>query len=542
MIADIALSACTGCGTCVSNCNMDVFRLETHQEEVAMCTAACPAGIPMRRYIHALRHDDLKEAFDVIKQYLPFPAITGRVCFHPCETGCARNDVDEAVNINSLERYVGDYWLEEKAIPVRRQYVAKIAVVGSGPAGLSCAYFLTHMGYPVTVFEAMDELGGMLRYGIPAFRLPRDVLDTQIAYIRDMGVEFKTNTTIGKDLTLEDLRASSYRSVFFAVGAQLSSKLSIEGSDLDGVAWGLEFLRNVNLKRQPRISGDVLVIGGGDVAMDVAATALRMGANSVQMICLESETEMPARKLCVKEALEDGVVIHPSWGPTMIHGKDGKVVGVEFRRCVSVRNAAGAFGPVFDESVTTFIKADMVIFAIGQKADLSLLPKEITRTGRGSIVVDPITMATSSAGVFAGGDAASGIGTASVVESIRDGREAAISIHRHLHGESVKEGRGTAISVLKRSPKEGMPALPRQVATDLPATQRKASFKEVTSGFTREMARREAQRCMTCGSKARISYQEDCMVCFECALGCPVNAVTVTFTPGFVEPVSGLSR
>ncbi len=513
---------------------MDVLRLDTCQEEASLCQASCPAGVDIRRYMHSLQHGNVEEAIGFIRETLPFPAVTGRVCFHPCETNCARKEVDEAVNINTLERFVADYWLKEKAKPALRLHVAKVAIVGSGPAGLSCAYFLTGMGYPVTVFESMAECGGMLRAGIAEHRLPRNILDAQIDYIREMGAEFKTGTTIGGDVTVEDLRDNGYKAVFFGVGTQLSSKLAIDGVDLEGVTWGLDFLRGVNLKRQAGISGNVLVIGGGDVAMDAASAALRMGAQKVEVVCLEAGSEMPAHEDSIKQAIDEGVDIHPCWGPKKIQGKDGKVTGVAFDRCVSVKDGEGMFCPSFDKGTNTFIKADTVIFAVGQRPDLALLPQEIKTTERGTIAADSITLETSVPGVFAGGDAVSG--PASVVESIRDGRTAAISVDRYLKGEDLKEGRKGAISSFPNSPKDGMPTIVRQVAPLLPVDRRRRNFREIKLGFSKDMALREAQRCMTCGSKARIAYNEDCMVCFECALSCPAKAVTVSFTPGFVAP------
>lgn len=525
-IEQIDLDRCTGCGICVEVCPLDTLRLDTLQEEFPPCWEACPAGVDIRGYLYLLNQSRLDEAIRLLREALPFPAVTGRVCFHPCESECARKEVDDTVNINCLERFVGDYWLREKAEALPRLHVAKVAIVGSGPAGLAAAYFLTKMGYRVTVFESMSELGGMLRVGILEYRLPRDVLDAQINYIKDMGVEFKTNTTIGKDLTIDDLKARGYKASFFAIGAQLSKKLKLDGAELDGVVWGLDFLRNINLKHEAKVKDRVLVIGGGDVAMDVALAALRLGAREVELACLESRDEMPAHKESAQQAVDEGVNINPSWGPKRILGKNGWVIGIELVRCTSVFDKKGRFNPSFDERATKSIETDMVILAIGQTSDLSLLPKGIKTTNEETIVVDPVTLETGVPGVFAGGDLV--LGPSSVVEAIAAGKRAATSIDCYLRGEDLKAGREKKeVNRVKKPPKEGIEEKAREATPLLPVDQRQRNFREVKPGFSEEMAMNEVQRCMTCGSKAYIAYPEDCMTCFSCEITCPYEAVDV---------------
>lgn len=524
MITAIDNTKCTGCGICVEICPLDTLGLDTFQEEIPPCQGACPAGVDIRGYLYLLKRGKLDEAIKLVRKALPFPAITGRVCFHPCESECARKEVDKAVNISCLERFIADYWLKERAPPSPRLHVAKIAIVGSGPAGLAAAYFLTKTGYRVTVFESLSETGGMLRAGMPEYRLPRDILDAQINYIRDMGVELRTNTTVGKDLTIDDLKDRGYKAVFLAIGTQLSRQLEVDGAELDGVQLGLDFLRDMNLKREARVKDRVLVIGGGDVAMDVALSALRLGAKEVEVACLESRDEMPAHKESVQQAVDEGVSINTCCGPKRILGKNGEVTSVELVRCISVFNKEGKFSPSFDEKTSKSIETDMVILAIGQTPDLSLLPKEIRMANGETVVVDPVTLETGIPGVFAGGDVVSG--PSSVVEAIAAGQRAATSIDCYLRCQDLQAGREKRINRVKKPPKEGIEERARELTPLLPVDQRNRNFKEVKIGFSEEMSMNEAQRCTTCGSLAYIPY-EDCMTCFQCELGCPYQAIDV---------------
>jgi len=521
-IARIDATLCNGCGTCVDSCPEDVIRLNSmpeDKEEIPACTAACPAGVNIRRYMHMLKLGMIDEAAGILRDSLPIPAVTGRVCPHPCESDCARKEVDQAVNINGIERFLGDYWLNERAQPVRKIYAGKIAVIGSGPAGLSCAYFLCRIGYPVTVFEALPVLGGMLRIGIPEYRLPRDVLDAQINYIRDMGVEFKTGVSIGHDVSFEELK-SKYDAVFIAVGTQLSRQTPLKGSDLEGFTSGLDFLRNVNLHHDKTVGKKVVVIGGGNVAVDVALTALRLGAQEVHLSCLEGMDEMPAFEEEMKQALDEGIKIHASWGPKHILGKNGKVTGIVLMSCTQVFDDNHVFSPSFDDQTITSLDADQVILAIGQQPDLSLLPEHV-------LTVNPVTMQTGIAEIFAGGDVVSS-GASSVVQAIAAGKRASVSIDRYLKGQPLTSDDDQKSPLVRKPPKDGITLWTRQTIPILNVKERIANFREVKGGFDEQMVNREAQRCMTCGSRAVITYPDDCMICLYCERDCPMQAIYVS--------------
>lgn len=529
MIEIVDPQLCNGCRLCLDTCPTDCFRLDTvvaDRAEQPPCQIACPAAVDMRRYLHLVREGMIDEAIEVLQECLPLASITGRVCPHPCETACARAEVDEAVNINSLERFVGDRWIAQVPAAVRRIYSAQVAVVGSGPAGLACAYFLARMGYPVTVFESMPEAGGMLRYGVPEFRLPRAVLTAQIEYLRSMGIGFRLSTPIGTQLTLDDLGAG-YQAVFVAIGASRSRKIELEGSELNGVLWGLEFLRTVNAGEPVAVAGKkVVVIGGGNVAMDTALTVNRLGASQVRMVCLESAATMPAYPEEKQQALDEGVVIDPCWGPRRIVGRDGVLTGIELVRCVRVTDGAGRFAPVFDETTSTVLEADLVILSIGQQADLSGLPADLRAGDAQTIRVDPLTLQTARAGVFAGGDAIGG--SATVVEAIGAGKRAALSIERYLKTQDLRAGRDVRPKRVMNPPRQGIPHIPRQATPWLAVSARLGNFAEVKRDFCDDTTRLEAQRCMTCGSRAVIAYPEDCQMCIFCERDCPTKAIHVS--------------
>jgi NADPH-dependent glutamate synthase beta subunit-like oxidoreductase/Pyruvate/2-oxoacid:ferredoxin oxidoreductase delta subunit len=528
---------CNGCGICVNSCSVDVLRLDTAaagKDDNPPCRTACPAGVDMRRYIHFLREGMMDEALEVLREELPLPAVTGRICPHPCETECARKEIDEAVNINSLERFLADKYLKEEAKPVRRIYAARVAVAGSGPAGLAAAWQLVKMGYPVTVFEASSRPGGMLRAGIPRYRLPEEVLDEQIGYIRKLGVEIKTGVAIGRDVTLSHLREEGFQAVFLAPGAQLSRRLDIPGADLEGVFGGLDYLRQVNSGSLSAFSGRVVVIGGGNVALDAALTALRLGASEVKLACLESGEEMPAYAEEIQQALEEGIEILCSWGPLSIAAAGSRVNGLELVKCTGVTDRQGKFNPVYDFSVTRRLEADHVILAVGQALDLSMVPEGIKTGAGGAIEVDPLTLETSKQGVFAGGDAAgtpagSPAGApASAVQAMAAGKRAAVSIDRYLTGLDLRLARPEKRGRVSKPPLEKIERLPRQAAAMVPASLRSRSFREVKAALSEDNMILEARRCTTCGSRAVIRYPDECMACDSCEQNCPQDAIYVS--------------
>lgn len=522
MINVIDQDKCIGCGTCFKSCSLDVFRLDTDQSKVSPCMAACPAGTDIRGYNALVQQGKLEEAAQKLRQANPFPGITGRICFHPCEKECARNAVDGAVNINAVEQFLGDLDLPEEQPAVR--HTAKVAVVGSGPAGLSCACFMARMGYPVTVFEAAPRPGGMLRYGIPAYRLPDAVVEAHVARLEALGVSFRCNTRIGKggDLALGDLRRRGYKAFLLAPGTSLSRRIAIEGAELPGVLWGVEFLRAVRGDHAPTFSGHVVVVGGGDVAVDAAISAKRLGASSVSMVSLESEAELPAYPHNIADARDEGIDFQCGWGPVRVEGTDA-VSGLAVKACLSVKDASGAFHPSFDEAQTRTIPADAVIFAIGQAADLDPFAEDVAITPRRTIETAAVTFETSRPDVFAAGDAASG--PASAIQAIAGGREAAFSMDRYLRGGQILANRAAVRETVDkdRLPGEGVLLSPRneRAVTDAPG------FGERRRGLDLHAVLAEGMRCMTCGAKARIAYNDDCMTCFTCELRCPAEAINV---------------
>ena len=530
MISSIDPEKCTGCGTCFKSCPLDVFRLDTEQREISPCTHACPAGTDIRACHYLLQQGRSEDALDVLKRTMPLPAVTGRVCFHPCESACTRKDVDEALNINALEQFLGDYDLHDAPRQPSVRHLARVAVAGSGPAGLSCAWFLASAGYPVTVFEALPEPGGMLRWGIPAYRLPGAVIEAQVSKLKALGVRFMCNVRIGAggDISLEDLKERGFRAVCVAPGTTFSRRANVPGEELRGVFHGVEFLRAVRAGRGGGtpvppdfpVSGTVLVIGGGDVAMDAAITAKLLGAAQVRICCLEAEDAMPAFPHNIADARARGVDIETGWGVMQVNGKEGRVCGLTLKRCLSVWDGAHAFRPVFDENDMREIEADAVIFAIGQASDLSFFP-DLEKASSSRIKADPVTFGTSVWNVFAAGDAVTG--PASVIRAIAGGREAAISIDRLMQGAHLHSERDEKRRIAENLPGEGILTAPRSERAAIPAE----GFRETRRGLDVIDALNESMRCMTCGAKARVTFRDDCMTCFFCELRCPSEAIDV---------------
>jgi len=479
------------------------------------CENTCPAGIDVNGYMLMASRGQLGEAYRRIKIKLPFPGVIGRVCPHPCEKECNRGKLDDPLAINNTKRFVADWvmknglpdYLKKQALPEKLPITKKekVAIVGSGPAGLSAAYFLIKKGYAVTVYEAADKAGGMMVQGVPQHRLPRNVVDWEITAIKKMGVEIKTNSPIGKGgISLDELK-KKYDAIFLAVGAQNSLKLNVPGEDAKGVISALPFLKGVNAGKKVAVGKKIIVVGGGSVALDAATTALRLGAGSVQVVCLEKDyEEMPALEEEIKQAMDEGIKIDMSWGIKRILTSAGKVTGVELKRCTSCYDKNGRFNPCYDESETKKMTADMIITAIGQTTDLSFLPasSKLKTTRRGTFAVDEDSLQTSVAGIFAGGDVRRG--PATMIEAIADGRKAAIAIDGYLRGVALppKPPAAPIADVNDAAFKFHLREYVKETrcpAGEAPAKTRKGNFKEVNLGFADDKTCiKEARRCLTC--------------------------------------------
>ncbi len=489
----------------------DIKTLEEQLEEIIekcrsvappYCEATCPLHLDVKGYVNLIAEGKYAESLALIREKLPFPGILGRICNHPCETKCQRNEVDQAVSIRSLKRFVAD--LEETPawdLTIEEEKKERVAIVGGGPAGLMAAYDLRKSGYQVTIIEALPELGGMLRWGIPEYRLPRYVLDKELGIVEKLGVKVKLSTRIGQTITLNDLM-EDYDAVFLAAGAQRSARLGLDGEDTPGVCHGIDFLRKVNMGYRVDIDGQVIVIGGGDVAIDAARSALRLGAERVTSLYRRTRAEMPARENEVEDALREGIEIHYLTAPTKILSRNSQVSSIEcIRMELGEPDASGRRRPVPITGSEFSLTADFVIPAVGRRPDINAFAETagLKLTPGGSILVDPVTYATDMQGVFAGGEAATG--TKSVVEALAVGREAAISIDRFLRGEDLqldREQDGRYENPLKMEIPPGIQQQDRARMPSLSVEESDGSFKELKLGFSEEVAKKEAKRCLSC--------------------------------------------
>jgi NADH-quinone oxidoreductase subunit F len=476
---------------------------------ISACQHACPAGIDVPNYVAAVARGQYQQAVEIIRERNPFPAVCGRICIHPCETKCRRGELDDPVAIRSLKRFASDWYFEHigpetDPFPITRKQT--VAVVGAGPAGLTCGYYLAKTGYKVTVFESQDRGGGMLGIAVPEFRLPRDIIEKEIAHIENCGVDICYNTPIDAKNTVNDLMAKGFNAVFIAAGAQASMRMGIagEGEGIQGLYYGLQFLMEVRTGKSVPLSGKVIVIGGGNVAIDAARTALRMGAKDVHIYYRRTIQEMPAWGKDIEEAEEEGISIHPMWAPKSIQHVDGKVTGMEFVRSKTVYDADGRSRLSVDENTQEAVDAGAVIIAIGQAPDISFLSKDsqIERSLWGSLEVDANRLSTNVPGIFAGGDFTTGPST--VIAAIASGRRAAIAIHRYLSGDT---SRINIIDEKTPMPVDAGLALDeesaeekRRIRVELEKpNDRVRDFREVEKGFAGEAeACLEAYRCLRC--------------------------------------------
>jgi len=476
---------------------------------ISPCQHTCPVGINIPKYVAHIADGEYLQAIDTIRERNPFPAICGRICHHPCELRCRRGELDEPVAIRELKRFAADKYYEnehEEPEPFPQTQSQRVAVVGAGPTGLSCAYFLAQSGYPVTVFEALPIGGGMLSVAIPEFRLPHEIIEKEIDYIAKKGVDIRYNTPINANFTAEDIKKEGYEAVFIAAGAQRSQRIGIPGEleDIAGFYYGLKFLRDVKLGRDIEVGRRVAVIGGGNVALDSARTALRLGAEEVSIYYRRSREEMPVTTVEYDQAIDEGIKVNFLITPTRIASENWRATGLQCSRMsLGEPDESGRRRPIPIPGSEFFAEADTIIGAVGQAPDLSFLPADsaLERTRWETLVVDSNTLATNVEGVFAGGDFVSGPGM--VIEAIAAGRRAAAAIEKYLKGDSTRvDLYDLKPNVIEEQPEqevdESWEVQPRLTVPILTPEERKASFNEVELSFTEEKARQEAKRCLRC--------------------------------------------
>ena len=508
--------------------------IQTWPTGTAPCKAACPAHIAIQGYIKMAGDGRYQDALKLIKKDNPFPAVCGSICRKYCEDACTRGTVDQALSIDEIKKFIAeqDMKAEHRYIPpmnscTRDKFDQKVAIIGAGPAGMSCAYFLAIEGYSPVVFDKEAAPGGMLMNGIPNFRVDKAVVQSEIDVLREMGVEFRCGVEVGKDVTIQQLREEGFQAFYVAVGLQKALKLNIEGEELEGVVSGLDLLRGVNKGSITALEGDTVVIGGGNAAIDVARTALRLGKGSVNIYCLEKDEEMPTVAEEKNSGLSDGVVINNCWAPKRILGEGGKVTGIELMRCLSVRNAEGKFAPVYDESETITVPCANVLVAIGQRSDYgAVLAGTAAETADGRLIDhDKVTFQTAEADIFVGGDCATG--PMYTIDAIASGREGAVSIHRF-----VNVGQALTIHRNPRQFKEldkSNVVLPvesvRKPARNEPAIDKAKTLTmcddRVT--FTEEQIKSEASRCLSCGRS--VVDPNKCIGCGICTTKCEFDAI-----------------
>jgi NADPH-dependent glutamate synthase beta subunit-like oxidoreductase/NAD-dependent dihydropyrimidine dehydrogenase PreA subunit len=566
---------CVGCGECVDNCPTNAIRLgqrltgsieeqkivhletsrdtewdeskffnpdfrinreESLAQGTAPCKTDCPAHISIPGYIQLAAEGKYKEALKLIKKNNPFPAVCGRVCPALCESACTRCAFDEAVAIDDIKKFIAEQDLNEKNryIPeIKHDYTDKhIAVIGGGPSGLSCAYYLAVEGYKVTVFEKEKTLGGMLQFGIPNFRLEKDVIQAEIDVLRELGVEFQTGVSVGDDITIPELRKSGYNAFFVAIGAQNGRSLRLANEDAQGIETGVDFLRNVALGTAKKLTGKTVVIGGGNVAIDVARTAQRYGSTDTQMFCLESRETMPALEDEVHEALEENIVINNSYGPKEFVVENGKVKAVVFKKCLSVLNEEGRFAPVYDEEDTITVEADHVLVAVGQTFNWGKLLEgtKVELNPNNTIKVDSFTLQSTDSDIFAGGDIVTGPRFA--IDAIATGKEGSISIHRYVQrGQSLVYGRARhAFVALDRESVDfsGYDSVKRERTKVKHIKKLDGDFTDPRGILTEAQIAAETNRCLKCGISIVDDYM--CVGCGQCTTKCNFDAITMVKT------------
>lgn len=513
----------------------DINRINCYDTGTAPCKTACPAHIGIQGYLQLAKEGRYEDALALIKKDNPLPAVCGHVCNRRCEDACTRGTIDEAVAIDEVKRFIAERdlnaetrYIPEKTIPsLKGGFEEKIAIIGAGPAGLSCAYFLALTGYKPTIFEKNAEPGGMLRYGIPSYKLEKDLLAAEIDVIRQLGVEIRCGVEVGKDITIEELREQGYRGFYAAIGCQRGRKPGISGENARGAYTAVDFLREAGTKESFELEGDVVVVGGGNVAIDAARISSRCTDAKISMFCLETREKMPASNEEIEEALEEGITLNCGWGPKEVLEEDGHVSGVVFKKCTRVFDVQGRFSPEYDENDTITVPCRHVIFSVGQAIDwghmLDNLHVELRPNG--GAIANKLTYQTSEPDIFVGGDVYTGPKFA--IDAIAAGREGAISLHRYVHEHctlTIGRNRRDFIELDKENIKvDAYDTSSRQIPPKADVKEQAKTFRDLSHSLTEEQVKKETSRCLSCG--ASVVDPNKCIGCGICTTKCMFDAI-----------------
>ena len=513
----------------------DVNRINCYDAGTAPCKTACPAHIGIQGYLQLAKEGRYEDALALIKKDNPLPAVCGHVCNRRCEDACTRGTIDEAVAIDEVKRFIAERdlnvetrFIPKKTIPsLKGGFEEKIAIIGAGPAGLSCAYFLALTGYKPTIFEKNAEPGGMLRYGIPSYKLEKNLLAAEIDVIRQLGVEIRCGVEVGKDVTIEDLREQGYKGFYAAIGCQRGRKPGISGENAEGAYTAVDFLRKAGAKESFALEGDVVVVGGGNVAIDAARISSRCTDAKISMFCLEAREKMPASDEEIEEALEEGIELNCGWGPKEVLEEDGHVSGVVFKKCTRVFDAQGRFSPEYDENDTVTVPCRHVIFSVGQAIDwghmLDNLHVELRPNG--GALANKLTYQTSEPDIFVGGDVYTGPKFA--IDAIAAGREGAVSLHRYVHEHctlTIGRNRRDFIELDKENIKvETYDSSSRQIPPKADIKEQAKTFRDLSQSLTEEQVKKETSRCLSCG--ASVVDPNKCIGCGVCTTKCMFDAI-----------------
>lgn len=513
----------------------DVNRINCYDTGTAPCKTACPAHVAVQGYLKLAKEGRYDDALALIKKDNPLPAVCGHVCNRRCEDACTRGTVDEAVAIDEVKRFLAERdlnaetrYIPKKTIPsLKGGFDEKIAIIGAGPAGLSCAYYLALTGYKPTIFEKNEEPGGMLRYGIPSYKLEKDLLAAEIDVIRELGVEIRCGVEIGKDITIEELREQGYKGFYVAIGCQRGRKPGITGENAKGTYAAVDFLREAGAKESFALEGDVVVVGGGNVAIDAARISSRCVDAKISMFCLEQREHMPASKEEIAEALEEGIELNCGWGPKEVLEEDGKVAGVVFKKCIRVLDEQGRFSPEYDEEQTVTIPCKHVIFSVGQAIEWGnmLDNLDLKRRPNGGALADKLTYQTSEPDIFVGGDVYTGPRFA--IDAIAAGREGAISLHRYVHENctlTIGRNRRDFVELDKNNISvDSYDTSKRQIPAKADEKAQAATFRDLSHSLTEEQIKAETSRCLSCG--ASVVDPNKCIGCGVCTTKCVFDAI-----------------